>query len=67
VARPPSVRLAELIAALSLATDLGLGLPQQLVVGEAGPSGEPCRDDGLAQHVPDARWEGLRGSLSTGA
>ncbi|HEV7203451.1 MAG TPA: HD domain-containing phosphohydrolase [Jatrophihabitans sp.] len=31
-AAPPEIRLAELVAALSLATDLGLGLPQEHVL-----------------------------------
>jgi hypothetical protein len=33
--RPSGVRTAELVAALSLATDLGLGLPEEHVLRQA--------------------------------
>lgn len=59
---PPQVRLAELIASLSLATDLGLGLPEEHVLRQTVIAGRLARragvDDASTFYVSLLAWVG---------
>jgi HD-GYP domain-containing protein (c-di-GMP phosphodiesterase class II) len=64
-ASPSGVRLAELVGALSLATDLGLGQPQQHVLRQtvlarrlAAAAGLPVREQRRAGYVSLLAWVG---------
>src|SRR5260370_33943984 len=65
VGRPSGVRLAELVAALSLATDLGLGQPQEHVLRQtviarrlAAAAGLPDEQQAAVFYVSLLAWVG---------